>query len=86
MSQTKKTRSPQTQKRQLGTECLTTSKLKSLIRDEVGSRKLKGKLAFVPGGDSGIGEAKSIAGRSPVATPQVRRSSPCDVEHHAASA
>ena len=61
MSQIKKTRPPQTQRKQPGIESLMTPKPKSFMRDYVGSRKLKGKVALVTGGDSGIGRAVSIA-------------------------
>jgi NAD(P)-dependent dehydrogenase (short-subunit alcohol dehydrogenase family) len=61
MPQTKKTRPPQTQKKQPGIETKMTPRPKSFMREYVGSGKLKNKVALVTGGDSGIGRALSIA-------------------------
>lgn len=61
MPNTKQTRPRQTQKKQPGIESLMTPLPKSFMRDYVGSGKLRGKVAIVTGGDSGIGRAASIA-------------------------
>jgi NAD(P)-dependent dehydrogenase (short-subunit alcohol dehydrogenase family) len=52
---------PQTQKKQPGREFKMHPKPKFLDPDYEGSNKLKGKIAIITGGDSGIGRAVAIA-------------------------
>jgi NAD(P)-dependent dehydrogenase (short-subunit alcohol dehydrogenase family) len=57
----KKQRPPQTQSRQPGREHKMRPAPVSILPDMKGSEKLKGKVALVTGGDSGIGRAVSLA-------------------------
>jgi NAD(P)-dependent dehydrogenase (short-subunit alcohol dehydrogenase family) len=62
MPEKKKTQKqpPQTQKQQPGIESKMTPKPKAEDRNYKGSDKLKGKVAIITGGDSGIGRAVAI--------------------------
>jgi NAD(P)-dependent dehydrogenase (short-subunit alcohol dehydrogenase family) len=62
MAEKKKTQKqpPQTQKRQPGIESAMTPKPRAEDQNYKGSDKLKGKVAIITGGDSGIGRAVAI--------------------------
>src|SRR5690349_21511958 len=57
----KKQRPKQTQARQPGREYKMRPRPQADDRDTAGSGKLKGKIAIITGGDSGIGRAVAIA-------------------------
>src|SRR5947209_15801347 len=61
MAEQKQTMPPQQQERRPGVESEMSPRPKAEEREYRGSDKLKGKVALITGGDSGIGRAAAVA-------------------------